>query len=125
VKTELSPAELRYLTEIDHRDHEALGVLSRADGRGVGIARYIRGAGDPQVAEVAVTVIDEWQGGRLGTALLPRLPDRARAEGIRRLTALASADNAPIAGLLRGMGARPVGRDSSLVEYDITLSLRG
>jgi L-amino acid N-acyltransferase YncA len=58
----------------------------------------------------------------VGTALLARLSDRARAEGIRRFTALAAADNAAIAGLLRGMGARPVGRDSSLVEYEIALA---
>jgi hypothetical protein len=41
VKNELTPTELRYLTDIDHRDHEALGALSR-DGRGVGVARYVR-----------------------------------------------------------------------------------
>ena len=41
-KKTLSAAELRYLTDVDHYDHEALGALSPADGRGVGIARYIR-----------------------------------------------------------------------------------
>ena len=47
-KPELSPSELRYLTDIDHHDHEALGALNHADGRGVGIARYVRDADDPQ-----------------------------------------------------------------------------
>ena len=41
-KSTLSAAELRYFTEIDHHDHEALGALDPADGRGLGIARYIR-----------------------------------------------------------------------------------
>ena len=36
-KTELSPAKLRYFTDLDHHDHEALGALDHADGRGVGI----------------------------------------------------------------------------------------
>src|SRR5215471_16701586 len=54
-KRELSPAELRYLTEVDHHDHEALGAVDHADGRGVGVARYIRSADDPQAAEIAVT----------------------------------------------------------------------
>ena len=49
-KKRLSPAELRYLTEIDRYDHEALGALSPADGRGVGIARYVRDADDPKAA---------------------------------------------------------------------------
>lgn len=43
-KTTLSASELRYFTDVDH-DHEALGALSPADGRGVGIARYIRDPG--------------------------------------------------------------------------------
>ena len=36
-KKELSPAELRYFTDVDHHDHEALGALNHADGRGVGM----------------------------------------------------------------------------------------
>src|SRR5438477_10495560 len=50
-KQELSPAELRYLTAVDHHDHEALGALDHGDGRGVGIARYVRDAEDPQAAD--------------------------------------------------------------------------
>src|ERR1700735_618848 len=34
-KKELSGAELRYFTDVDHHDHEALGALNHADGRGV------------------------------------------------------------------------------------------
>src|SRR5689334_23928544 len=55
VKKELSAAELRYFTDVDHHDHEALGAVDRVSGRGVGIARYIRDADDPQAAEIAVT----------------------------------------------------------------------
>src|SRR5215467_10937951 len=59
-KDQLSGAEVRYFTELDHRDHEALGAVSQADGRGVGVARYVRDADDPQTAELAITVVDEW-----------------------------------------------------------------
>ena len=69
-KTTLSAAELRYFTEVDHHDHEALGALSPADGRGVGIARFIRDPGDPRAAEIAVTIADDWQGRGLGAELL-------------------------------------------------------
>src|SRR5260370_28171660 len=41
-KEALSAAELRYFTDVDHRDHEALGALDHVRGGGVGIARYIR-----------------------------------------------------------------------------------
>jgi GNAT superfamily N-acetyltransferase len=81
-KKALSAAELRYFTDIDHHDHEALGALDHADGRGVGIARYVRDTDDPQAAEIAVTIVDEWQGRGLGTELVAQLSDRARQEGI-------------------------------------------
>ena len=37
-KGTLTAAELHYLTDVDHHDHEALGALDRAGGRGVGTA---------------------------------------------------------------------------------------
>ena len=120
-KKELSRAELRYFTDVDHRDHEALGALDHADGRGVGIARYIRDAEDPQAAEIAVTIVDDWQGRGLGTELLTRLSRRARSEGIHRFTALVAADNTAMARLLRNMSASLVGRGPGTVEYEITL----
>jgi hypothetical protein len=55
-------AGLRCCTGVDHRDHEALGALDHVRGGGVGIARYVRDREDPSAAEIAVTVIDGWQG---------------------------------------------------------------
>lgn len=122
VKKDLSAAELRYFTDVDHHDHEALGAVDRAGGHGVGIARYIRDADDPRAAEIAVTIVDDWQGRGLGTELLARLSDRARQEGIHRFTALADAGNVAVAVLLRNAGARLVGRGRGTVEYEITLT---
>jgi GNAT superfamily N-acetyltransferase len=126
-KPSLTPAELRYFTEIDHHDHEALGALNSVDGRGVGIARYIRHAEDPEGAEVAVTVVDEWQRRGLGTELLIRLTDRARQEGIRHFTALVAADNEAVLGFLKDshIGVRVIERESGTVEYEIALPPRG
>src|SRR6478736_6061966 len=124
VKKELSAAELRYFTDVDHHDHEALGTLDLAGGHGVGIARYVRDADDPQAAEIAVTIVDDWQGRGLGTELLAALSDRARQEGIRRFTALADPGNVAVAALLRSAGARLVGRGRGTVEYEIMLARR-
>src|SRR5437879_2699205 len=86
--TAAHPGKLRYCTDTDHHDHEALGALDQTEGRGVGVARYVRDAADPHSAEIAVTIVDDWQGRGLGTELLAQLSGRARAEGIRRFTAL-------------------------------------
>jgi RimJ/RimL family protein N-acetyltransferase len=120
-KKELSPAELRYFTAIDHHDHEALGAVDHAGGRGVGVARYVRRADDPQAADIAVTVVDEWQGRGLGTELMSQLSERAREEGICRFTAQVAADNVAVAGLLRRVGADFVRHESATVRYEIPL----
>src|SRR5690242_14082429 len=121
VKKDLSAAELRYFTDVDHHDHEALGALDDAGGRGVGIARYVRDADDPQAAEIAVTIIDDWQGRGLGTELVAQLSERARTEGIRRFTALVAADNPAMAGLLRKVRANFVRHEPGALRYEIML----
>jgi RimJ/RimL family protein N-acetyltransferase len=121
-KKQLSSAELRYFTDVDHHDHEALVALNPLDGRGVGIARYIRHAGDPCAAEIAVTIVDDWQGRGLGTELVARLSDRARSEGIRRFTALVAEDNVAVARMLRNTSARLADRGLGADEYEITLT---
>jgi RimJ/RimL family protein N-acetyltransferase len=124
-KKQLSSAELRYFTDVDHHDHEALVALNPADGRGVGIARYIRHADDPHAAEIAVTIVDDWQGRGLGTELVTRLSSRARHEGIQRFTALVAEDNTAVARMLRNTSASLAGRGPGTVEYEITLTPPG
>lgn len=92
-KASLTPSELRYLTKVDGHWHEALGAIDPESGRCVAVGRFIRELGDPQRAEVAITVADEWQRRGLGKLLLGRLVDRARDEGIERFTALVAGDN--------------------------------
>jgi len=123
-KPELTPAELRYFTDVDHYDHEALGAIDAASGRGVAIARYVRSARDPSCAEVAVTVIDEWQRRGLATALLSRVADRALQAEISSFTALVSAENDPMITLLRrdNAGVQVVHMDRETVEYEIALA---
>jgi RimJ/RimL family protein N-acetyltransferase len=121
-KKQLSTAELRYLTDVDHHDHEALVALNHRDGRGVGIARYIRHADDPHAAEIAVTVVDDWQGRGLGTELVARLSGRASHEGIHRFTALVAEDNTAVARMLRNTSASLAGRGPGTIEYQIPLA---
>ena len=80
-KNRLSGNELRYLTEVDHQRHEAL-VAVGPDGQIVGVARFIKLEEEPEAAEAAITVVDEWQRRGVASALLDLLRTRAREEGV-------------------------------------------
>jgi RimJ/RimL family protein N-acetyltransferase len=94
----------------------------RAPAVQVRLATFGIPPGPAQAAEIAVTVIDGWQGRGLGTELLARLSERACQEGIRRFTAAVAADNAPMTGLLRNLGADVVGREFGTLEYELALA---
>jgi GNAT superfamily N-acetyltransferase len=87
-KQHLSEAELRYLTELDGIDHLAIGAsritAEGGEGDGLGVARFIRIAGEPDVAEAAIAVLDEVQGQGLGTLLFLRLVAAAAERGVAR-----------------------------------------
>jgi RimJ/RimL family protein N-acetyltransferase len=100
----LTAAELRYFTEVDHRDHEALLAVDPDSGRSVGVARYVRDRERRDSAEIAVSVLETWQGRGVGKLLLRSLADRARAEGIQRFTGLMLADNQPMRHLFADLG---------------------
>jgi RimJ/RimL family protein N-acetyltransferase len=123
-KSELTAAEVRYFTQVDHHDHEAIVAVSRLTGRGLGVARYIRSRTDPTTAEIAVTVVDAWHRMGLGSALMERLTQRARCAGIDRFSAMMSADNAGARRLIRRNGAvvTLVGREAGTLSYEIQLA---
>lgn len=123
-KSRLSASELHYFTEVDHHRHEALAALDPVDGRGLGIARYIGQVDEPEAAEIAVTVADDWQSRGLGSELLRQLERRASQEGIRHFTALVAADNVAVVELLKTLGAvvRATRCENDTVEYEIKLT---
>ncbi|MGY2874484.1 RimJ/RimL family protein N-acetyltransferase [Marmoricola sp. URHA0025 HA25] len=121
-KSRLSPSELRYFTHVDHHDHEALGARDARDGRGVGIARFIKDRDHPELAEIAIAVVDDWQRRGLARELLHRLFARAREEGVRHFTALVAEENEPVVALLHDLGAqvRVVAHEAGAISYEIT-----
>ena len=116
---ELSDNQLSYLTAVDHHDHEALLALDPDTGEAVGVARFVRVS--EGVAECAIVVTDDWQSRGVGTALLDRLVDRAREEGIDRFTALLLAENSDALRLLERLGETQERRVGSQVELEIAL----
>jgi RimJ/RimL family protein N-acetyltransferase len=123
-KTELGEAELRFLTDIDHDDHEALIAVNRIGGRGLGVARYIRLTADPTTADVAVTVMDAAQGSGIGTRLVRALTARACAEGVSQFSALMASDNIRARRLLAAVGGpvRLVSREAGTAQYEVALT---
>jgi GNAT superfamily N-acetyltransferase len=120
----LSERDLSYLTEVDHHDHEALIAHSEL-GEPLGVARYVR-VHDPRKAEVAVAVVDDWHGRGVATALLERLSDRAREEGVRIFTATILTENRDAMGLMHSLGeTRQVGPTSTSAELEMELPRRG
>jgi GNAT superfamily N-acetyltransferase len=85
-KSKLTERELRYLTEVDGVDHFAMGAVRRrfvSKDEGVGSARFVRLSDQPDTAEPAVTVLDEFQGKGLGSIMLQRLIEAAWERDIR------------------------------------------
>ena len=104
VMPRLSPQQVRFFTEVDHRDHEALGAVDTETGQGVGIARFIRSDTDPASAELAIVVADDWQGRGVGFQLLRTLLRRAREESITIISAEVLTENVALLALLRHFG---------------------
>ena len=98
--------DLEWLERLDGRRAVAYGACDPA-GAPVGLARYVA---DPfPEAEVAVTVVDAWQGRGVGSLLLRRLAAHAVGAGLEALSASVLAANAPALALMRGLGAVPAG----------------
>jgi len=107
----LSSTLLDHLVDdVDGIDHVALAlVVIDVDhvGEPVGVARMIRYEQQPTAADVAVTVLDEWQGRGVATALLHELI-RQRPVGVTRVVTTVAADNGPSLAMLRRLGETTV-----------------
>jgi GNAT superfamily N-acetyltransferase len=123
---ELTNEQLRHLTEIDYVDHFAWLALDLDEPAhpGMGVARYVRIPEEPEVAEAAVTVIDDYQGRGLGTLLLEALGAVALEHGIRRFRGYALEDNRPIREVLEAMGATTAHDSPGMLRIEVDLPTR-
>jgi GNAT superfamily N-acetyltransferase len=95
-KSTLTERELRYLTEVDGIDHFAIGAIRKhlvSKQEGVGSARFVRLSDQPDTAEPAVTVLDDFHGKGLGAILLQRLIEAAWERDVRWFCTELLADN--------------------------------
>lgn len=87
-KRDLTPQDLKRLTDLDFKNHVGLAATLTENGRErfVGVGRYICGA-DPHRAEVAFAVRDAFQGHGIATLLLEHLSLIADANGVSEFEA--------------------------------------
>src|SRR5690242_8826717 len=103
----LSDQQLSYFTEVDQLNHVAWVALDAISPKhpGIGSARFIRLKEEPTVAEMALTVIDDYQRRGLGTMLLALLCVLAGANGVRVLRAVVAGENTTMLKWLCRLGA--------------------
>jgi len=119
---ELSRRDAEHFTHVDYDNRMAL-VATQGEGdqeRLIAVVRYDRL--DPESAEVAFVVADEWQGHGIATALLLQLAAYARAHGITRLVAITMATNMRMLEVLRHCGY-PITIHSEHSEDEVLLDI--
>lgn len=119
----LSESQLRYLTEVDFKDHFAwVAVMPELEGEpGVGVGRWVRTPDDPAVAEGAVTVVDQFHNRGIGKTLLWLMARSAIQQGVHSFRAWTLGDNRTMQQLLKGFGARPGPWESGIMEVLVPL----
>jgi GNAT superfamily N-acetyltransferase len=121
-----SPSEalLKQLTFIDPATDVAYVALAGPgdEEREVGVARFSARA-DGNDCEFAVTVADAWRHKGLGSVLMQRLIDAARARGIHEMHSSDAADNDAMRGFADrlGFGHRRDPDDDALVRYSVNV----
>lgn len=102
---EPSDALIERLTDLDFNHDMALIATVEHAGRAVeiGVSRYATGD-DRSIGECAVAVADDWQHRGLGTLLMRRLIEVARARGLKRLVSIDDPENVKMRELARDLG---------------------
>lgn len=100
--TKLSAKELDYYCAVDQSDHIAICALdtTQDETRPLGIARCIRARDKTDEAELAVTVIDRFQGRGIGTILLAAIAHAAITQNITKFVGTILTENDSMLNLL-------------------------
>ncbi len=103
--------------------HVAIGAVRERDGGddGVGVARMVALDGEPGVAEVAITVVDDAQGLGLGTILFQRIMAAARERGVARIRCYVLGSNPAMQDLNKKLGATRSTVEQGVVAMEIDL----
>lgn len=109
---ELGEEQLKLLAQVDQKNYCIWGALNPAktDEPGIGIARYRRLEEEPSAADVAITVLDRYQGTGAGLLLHACLHYTAAHNRIRHFYYEVAGENERFIRHLKRLGAEHVGR---------------
>jgi len=98
--------QLERFTHIDYEKQVAIVALPKEDDKGkiVAVGRYNVLPGDPDEAEFAIVVQDDYQGRGIGAEILRHLVHIARLQGVRVIVGYILYDNSHMRAFLRKSG---------------------
>jgi RimJ/RimL family protein N-acetyltransferase len=105
---QLTQSMLNFMTSVDGVNHRAWAVVidEPAGPIPAGVVRWVRSSKDPAVADMAVTVIDDYQGRGLGGLLQDVAVLDAFAHGVERFEGVVLGENIASRRMLARGGAR-------------------
>jgi RimJ/RimL family protein N-acetyltransferase len=123
-KRSFSEQEAHFFLDIDFVNHVAVVAVANEDGSPaiVGGCRYV--VLEPGRAEVAFSVIDDYQHKGLGSALMRRLAEIGREAGLEELVAEVLSDNTPMLKVFEQSGLAMTTRREGAVVH-VSLSTAG
>ena len=121
--SEISEKDLKYLTDIDFKNHVAIVAIAETDSGKLplGVARYIRLRESPCSAEYAIIVADQYQNMGIGTMFLRLIVEHARNNDVCELIGYVLGENIPMLKILEHYNIKKQKEEGSLLK--ITLSI--
>ena len=98
---ELTPAMAHYLSNVDY--HYRLALIAETEFEPIGVVRYER-TDDPDLVELGLIIVDDWQNRGLGRILLRKILRAAEGNGFHRFLAYLLAGNRRMLRLLETEG---------------------
>lgn len=122
-QNELTDAQLKFFSEVDGVNHVAWGIMDLT-GFGfspAGIGRFVRMKDNPEMAEVAITVVDSYQRMGLGRTMIAILNLVGYRLGIRTFRYHVLPENIGIMESLNPLSKRKKSSDRSVLMLDAAL----
>jgi GNAT superfamily N-acetyltransferase len=119
---ELSEQQIEDLLNTDKKDHVAWVAFDivNDDAIGIGVGRFKRSCSNPQEAELALTVIDEYQDKGVGTVLLAIMYYLGMKLNIEVFTGVILSDNSKLIRRFKELGAEMIRKGT---EYEMRLPI--